>query len=85
MEGNLTLKIDDSILQRALVYAKQRGLDLSLVIEDFLMKFVASAKLERKKLVVSDEVKTLSGALSASGEDWKARKMDYLSDKYGRL
>ena len=59
MEGNLTLRINESILKKAIRYAHKNKIDLSVVIEDFLAKFVADKEVQEKKVVVSDEVKEL--------------------------
>ena len=45
MEGNLTLRINESILKKAIRYAHKNKIDLSVVIEDFLAKFVADKEL----------------------------------------
>ena len=77
MEGNLTLRINESILKKAIRYAHKNKIDLSVVIEDFLAKFVAD------KVVVSDEVKELIGILgSADSDTWKEERAEYLTEKY---
>lgn len=82
MEENLTLKINESILRKALRYAHKNKIDLSVVIEDFLAKFVDDSKQQRK-IVVSNEVKELIGILTTDGEaSWKDQKADYLVEKY---
>ena len=73
MEGNLTLRINESILKKAIRYAHKNKIDLSVVIEDFLAK----------KVVVSDEVKELIGILgSADSDTWKEERAEYLTEKY---
>ena len=82
MEGNLTLRINESILKKAIRYAHNK-IDLSVVIEDFLAKFVADKEVQEKKVVVSDEVKELIGILgSADSDTWKEERAEYLTEKY---
>ena len=78
MEGNLTLRINESILKKAIRYAHKNKIDLSVVIEDFLAKFVADKEVQEKKVVVSDEVKELIGIL----DTWKEERAEYLTEKY---
>ena len=82
MEGNLTLRINESILKKAIRYAHKNKIDLSVVIEDFLAKFVADKEVQ-EKIVVSDEVKELIGILgSADSDTWKEERAEYLTEKY---
>ena len=80
MEGNLTLRINESILKKAIRYAHKNKIDLSVVIEDFLAKFVADKEVQEKKVVVSDEVKEILG--SADSDTWKEERAEYLTEKY---
>ena len=83
MEGNLTLRINESILKKAIRYAHKNKIDLYVVIEDFLAKFVADKEVQEKKVVVSDEVKELIGTLgSADSDTWKEERAEYLTEKY---
>lgn len=41
MDGNLILKINDSVLEKAITYANQRGVNLSAVVEDFLFRLAS--------------------------------------------
>lgn len=83
MEGNLTLRINESILKKAIRYAHKNKLDLSVVIEDFLAKFVADKEIQEKKMIVSDEVKELVGILAVPDPDtWKEERTAYLTGKY---
>ena len=83
MEGNLTLRINESILKKAIRYAHKNKINLSVVIEDFLAKFVADKEVQEKKVVVSDEVKELIGILgSADSDTWKEERAEYLTEKY---
>jgi len=83
MGGNLTLRINESILKKAIRYAHKNKIDLSVVIEDFLAKFVADKEIQEKKIIVSDEVKELVGILTVPDPDtWKEERAEYLTGKY---
>ncbi|TWV61366.1 DUF6364 family protein [Parabacteroides distasonis] len=83
MDGNLILKINDSVLRKALDFANRKGMDLSVVVEEFLSRFASGTSSEVKDIVISDKVKELVGILSSTGdEDWKKDKANYLAEKY---
>lgn len=83
MDGNLILKINDSILRKALDFANRKGMDLSVVVEEFLFRLASGTSSDVKDIVISDKVKELVGILSPTGdEDWKKDKADYLAEKY---
>ncbi|MDE5611857.1 MAG: hypothetical protein K2I90_07575 [Odoribacter sp.] len=83
MEGNLTLKINESILKKAVGYAQKNKIDLSVVIEDFLVRFSDETTMLKRKVVISDEVQELVGILSATEqESWKEERANYLVEKY---
>ena len=83
MEGNLTLRINESILKKAIRYAHKKKNELTDVIEDYHAKYEAHKELQEKKIVVSDEVKELIGILgSADSDTWKEERAEYLTEKY---
>lgn len=83
MDGNLILKINDSVLRKALDFANRKGMDLSVVVEEFLSRLASGTSSEVKDIVISDKVKELVGILSStSDEDWKKDKADFLAEKY---
>ena len=88
MKGNMALHIDDVVLRKAFRCAKNKGVDLSALVEAFLAKFVSSdASYEDKisNFPISDEVKALVGKPGQDVRmvDWKKEKEEYLSKKYG--
>ena len=76
--------IDSKLYQEALTHAQQQGLNLTSVIENFLVRFVGSSK-NTTEHAVPDVVLSLLGAGERVGdEDLNAREAyyDYLEQKY---
>jgi len=78
------LNIDGQTLNRAYLYAKAHDMDLSEVIEAFLLQFSLGKIKDVRNMMISKEVMDLAGSLSATpvSEDWKAEKEAYLTEKY---
>lgn len=88
MKGNMVLHIDDVVLRKAFRCAKNKGVDLSALVEAFLARFVSSdASYEDKisNFPISDEIRALAGKPGKDARlvDWKKEKEEYLSKKYG--
>lgn len=83
----IALHINRDVFQQASLYAKEQGVDLSAVIESFLMKWVSKLSLEEKikNFPISEEVKSLAKHLHIDGNamDWDKEREHYLVDKYG--
>lgn len=91
MEGNLILKIDDSVLEQAMSYAKQRGVNLSVVVEDFLLKLTSASTVKvvdddqkrKAKRQLPERFKSLKGVLAeADKSDAEDARLNYLLEKY---
>lgn len=85
MKGNTVLNIDERTLREALDYARIKGIDLSDMVEKFLLKFISGKENKTRNVQVSDEVRALAGILSSgnkNGTSWRERKSDYLESKY---
>lgn len=80
------LKIDSQTLNRAYLYAQAHNIDLSELIESFLLQFSMGNIKEMRNIKISKEVMDLAGSLSATGisDDWKTEKEAYLTEKYSR-
>lgn len=78
------LNIDSQTLNRAYLYAQAHNMDLSAVIEAFLLQFAMGKIKDVRNMVISKEVMDLAGSLSATHDsnDWKAEKEAYLTEKY---
>ena len=80
----MEVAINNSIYRQASDYAKQQGLSLTEVIENFLVRYVGHSK-EVKDQTVPDIVMSLFGAgESVADDDLNAREAyyQYLEEKY---
>lgn len=78
------LNIDGQTLNRAYLYAQAHDMDLSAVIEAFLLQFSMGKIEDVRKIKISNEIMELAGSLPANqiSDDWKAEKEAYLTEKY---
>ena len=76
--------IDSKLYQQALTYAQQQGLNLTSVIENFLVRFVGSSKNTTEQAVPDVVLSLLGAGESVPDEDLNAREAyyDYLEQKY---
>lgn len=92
MEGNLILKINESVLEQAMSYAKQRGVSLSVVVEDFLLKLTSASTVKvvddddqkrKAKRQLPERFKSLKGVLAEADKgDAEDARLNYLLEKY---
>ena len=76
--------INSRLYQQASAYAQKRGLNLTSVIENFLIRFVGTSK-DATEQEIPDVVQSLLGAGEKIAEDdMNAREAyyEYLEDKY---
>lgn len=78
------LNIDSQTLNRAYLYAQAHNIDLSALIEAFLLEFSMGKITEMRNIQISKEVMDLAGSLATAqiSDDWKAQKEAYLTEKY---
>jgi hypothetical protein len=78
------LHIDSQTLNRAYLYAQAHDLDLSAVIEAFLLQFSMGKIEDVRKIIISKEIMELAGSLPMDQvtDDWKTEKEAYLTEKY---
>ena len=76
--------IDSKLYQQALTYAQQQGLNLTSVIENFLVSFVGGSKKTNEQAVPDIVLSLLGAGESVADEDINAREAyyDYLEEKY---
>ena len=76
--------IDPKLYQQALTYAQQQGLNLTSVIENFLVSFVGGNKKTNEQAVPDIVLSLLGAGESVADEDINAREAyyDYLEQKY---
>lgn len=79
MDTKLTLKMDESVIERAKEYAKNNNTSLSGLVESYLQK-VTSASSTRK---ITPLVKSLSGIIELPDDyDHKEAYSKFLENKY---
>lgn len=78
----IQIKLEKNLLDKALAYAKRQGVDLSLMLSDYLSRLV---KQEEKQQEIPDIVQSLLGAgTSVAVDDLNGREahQQYLEEKY---
>jgi len=81
MDTKLTLKLDNSIIEQAKSYAKDKNTSLSKLIESYLSKLVAPDDTYE----ITPLVKSLSGVIDVPKNfDPKKEYKKHLLDKYGK-
>ena len=80
MQTKLTLTIEQSIIEQAKLYARDKGRSLSDLIENYL-KIVLDDN--QKEVKLSPSIKKLKGAIKLPDDfDYKKELSDSLSEKY---
>jgi len=79
MDTKLTLKLNQSIIEKAKEYAKENKTSISGLVENYLSQITQEKKSEN----ISPLVKSLSGIIDLpKGFDHKKGYADYLTNKY---
>jgi hypothetical protein len=79
MDTKLTLKLNQSIIEKAKEYAKENKTSISSLVENYLLQITQEKKSEN----ISPLVKSLSGIIDLpEGFDHKKGYADYLTNKY---
>lgn len=82
MDTKLTLKLDETVIRKAKVFAQREHKSLSHLVENYF-KVITAKKKETEKEDVSPLVKSLSGVIKLKeGEDVKEEYTNYLTGKY---
>ena len=82
METKLTLRLNDSVIERAKIYAKSQRISLSKMIESYLDSLTRE-KNSDNKIIITPLVESLSGVIDLPADfDYKNEYADYLSEKY---
>ena len=85
MERNTSLHINESVLHNALQYAESKGMDLSAIVESFLVRMLTVNEKDKiSNFPISDRVRSLAGRMNPEVvlQDDKKAKEDYLKEKY---
>jgi hypothetical protein len=82
METKLTLRLNDNVIERAKIYARNHKISLSKMIETYLDS-ITTQKDEGKKISITPLVESLSGVMNLPADfDYKNEYRDYLEEKY---
>ena len=80
MNAKLTLSLDSRVIQLAKKYAKQKGVSLSQIVEEYLEKFSSPKSTGKKRSAA--ELRGIAGNVSADFNP-KEERYKYLSKKHG--
>ena len=82
MDTKLTLKLNDHVIERAKIYARNHNISLSKMVESYLDS-ITQEKDNEKKTSITPLVESLSGVIDLPTDfDYKKGYSDYLADKY---
>ncbi len=82
METKLTLRLNDSVIERAKIYAKSQRISLSKMIETYLDSLTRE-KDNDKEIHITPLVESLSGVIKLPPDfDYKNGYANYLTEKY---
>ena len=82
MDTKLTLKIEDTIIEKAKEYAKNNKTSLSKLIENYLLNITGDKGNDEK---ITPLVKSLSGVINLpEGFDHKKGYAEFLTGKYSK-
>ena len=79
MDSKLTLKLNESVIEKAKQYAKENNISLSRMIESYLQAVTARKK---NKVEISPLVESLTGVIELKNKDYRKDYTDFLSQKY---
>jgi hypothetical protein len=81
MNTKLTLKLDQEIIEKAKLYASEKKLSLSRIIENYLNSLTSDKT--NNDIQISPFVKSLSSGIKIPADyDYKKDRADYLEQKY---
>lgn len=82
MDTKLTLRLNDSVIERAKMYARNHKISLSKMIESYLDSLTRD-KVKEEEIEITPFVKSLSGVIDLPADfDYKKDYGDYLTEKY---
>jgi macrodomain Ter protein organizer (MatP/YcbG family) len=80
MDTKLTLKLEQSVIEKAKDYAKRQKTSLSRLIENYLLDITEEEDVQEK---ITPLVRSLSGIIDLPNDyDHKKDYTDYLAKKY---
>jgi len=82
MENKLTLRLNNDVIKRAKIYARNHQISLSKMLESYLDSLTQQVD-EEKKESVTPLVKSLSGVIDLPSDfNYKKEYRNYLEKKY---
>ena len=82
MDTKLTLRLNDNVIERAKIYARDHKISLSKMIESYLDS-ITKQKDEGEKTSITPLVESLSGVIDLPADfDYKKEYRDYVAEKY---
>lgn len=82
MDTKLTLRLNDTVIERAKVYARSHNISLSKMIESYLDS-ITKQKDEEKEFSITPFVESLSGVIDLPADfDYKKEYHNHLEEKY---
>jgi hypothetical protein len=82
METKLTLRLNESVIERAKIYARSQKISLSKIIESYLDSLTRKQD-SSNKISITPLVESLSGVIDLPSDfDYKKEYGDYLTEKY---
>lgn len=83
MNTKLTLTLEKEVIQTAKEYAKEQGISLSQIVENYF-KLITVSKRDNKPEVLPSKVQKLRGIIKVDEDfDYKKTLAEELSKKYG--
>ena len=73
----MEIAINNNIYQQASDYAQQQGLNITAVIENFLVRFIGRSKVAQQQERIPDIVLSLLGAGDPNADDLNGREAYY--------
>ena len=81
METKLTLRLNDNVIEKAKIYARNHKISLSKLIESYLDSVTRQKELN--KTSITPLVESLSGVIDLPADfDYKKEYRDHLTEKY---
>lgn len=82
MDTKLTIRLNDSVIKRAKIYARNHKISLSKMIESYLDS-ITKQKDKEKNITITPLVESLSGVIDLPSDfDYKKEYRDYIEEKY---
>ena len=79
MDSKLTLKLNESVIEQAKLYAQVHHISLSRMIENYLQALINT---QNKSAQISPLVKDLTGVIKLDDDEYRKSYTEYLFKKY---